>query len=321
MKGEKRKIAVLGDVALDFYYFTKLSDEISVETNLPVNIISRYSYGAGGAGNLAVNIATLGAECDIYGICGDDIWADILKRSMNSAGVHTEHYIASPDFNTFVYHKIYTEDDQELPRYDLGGDNVYPTEALDTLLEQLEMNLDQYDELVINQQFSNSLHTPYFQEKLTRILEKSRISVWLDSREGINYPRCSYKINLSEAQAHSGKKTPEECVTALYEKYCAGDFRPSIVVTLGAEGAISYDGNAIGRVPGINATWTMDTVGAGDAFLSGLVYSLAGSASLSEALPFANASAAVSTKTLRATGHPTKSEIEELLQDPDYRAL
>lgn len=240
---------------------------------------------------------------------------------MNSAGVNTDNYIASPDFNTFVYHKIYTEDDKELPRYDLGGDNVYHTAVQDILLERLEKNLGKYDVLVINQQFSNSLHTPYFQEKLTRLLEKIRIPVWLDSREGINYPRCSYKINLSEAQAHSGKQTPEECVMALYEKYCAGDFRPDIVVTLGADGAISYDGDMVGRVPGINATWTMDTVGAGDAFLSGLVYSLAGSASLSEALPFANASAAVSTKTLRATGHPTKKEIDELLAEPDYRPL
>ena len=319
MNFSKCRIAVIGDAALDFYYFSKESREISVETGLPINYIKRCSYGAGGAGNLAVNIAVLGAQCDLYGACGNDIWAGILKNSLESFGVNTEGFMGFDGFDTFVYHKIYDESDSELPRYDLGAENVYSKEHLDAILTKLGEKLDSYDVIVINSQFSNTLHTEYFREGLAELLSRVNVPVWIDSRTELLYPNGSYKMNISEARALTGAQSPKECAAALAELYKKTSRHGSIVITLGADGAIGYDGQTLSSVPGINAIWATDTVGAGDAFLSGLVCSLAVGKTLEEALPFANASAAVSTKTLRATGHPRMEEIEELLSDPDYR--
>lgn len=313
------RIAVIGDAALDFYYFSKQSSEISVETDLPINYISRYSYGAGGAGNLAVNIAVLGAECDLYGACGNDIWADILKGSLESFGVNTDGFTGYDGFSTFVYHKIYDESDSELPRYDLGAENTYTQEHLDAILGKLRKKIGSYDVIVINSQFSNTLHTPYFREKLSGMLADVKVPVWIDSRTELLYPNGSYKMNIAEARALTGARTPADCAAALSALYKKTSSDPGIVITLGADGAIGYDGHSVSAVPGINAIWATDTVGAGDAFLSGLVCSVASGKTLEEALPYANASAAVSTKTLRATGHPRPEEIETLLSDPDYR--
>ena len=313
------RIAVIGDAALDFYYFSRQSNEISVETDLPINYIKRYSCGAGGAGNLAVNIAVLGARCDLYGACGNDIWAGILKGSLESFGVNTEGFTGYDGFDTFVYHKIYDESDSELPRYDLGAENVYSEAHLDAILNTLREKIDGYDVIVINSQFSNTLHTDYFREKLSELLSGTNAPVWIDSRRELQYPNGSYKMNISEARALTGAQTPEDCAAALVKLYKAASRQPNVVITLGADGAIGYDGQHLSSVPGINAIWSTDTVGAGDAFLSGLVCSVAAGKTLAEALPFANASAAVSTKTLRATGHPRMEEIEELLSDPDYR--
>ena len=313
------RIAVIGDAALDFYYFSKESREISVETDLPINYIKRYSYGAGGAGNLAVNIAVLGAQCDLYGACGNDIWAGILKSSLEGFGVNTEGFTGWDGFDTFVYHKIYDESDSELPRYDLGAENVYSKAHLDAILDKFREKLGSYDVIVVNSQFSNTLHTEYFREKLSALLSGINVPVWIDSRTELLYPNGSYKMNISEARALTGTQTPEDCAAALVKLYKETSRQVNVVITLGADGAIGYDGHTLSAVPGINAIWATDTVGAGDAFLSGLVCSLAVGKTLEEALPFANASAAVSTKTLRATGHPRPEEIEELLSDPDYR--
>ncbi len=310
------RIAVIGDAALDFYYFSEQSGEISVETGLPINYIKRYSCGAGGAGNLAVNIAVLGAQCDLYGACGNDIWADILKDSLNSFGVNTDGFTGYDGFDTFVYHKIYDESDSELPRYDLGAENVYSKAHLDAILTKLREKINRYDVIVVNSQFSNTLHTEYFRKGLAAILSQVNVPVWIDSRRELLYPNGSYKMNLSEARALTGAETPEECASALVKLYGES---ANVVITLGADGAIGFDGHTLSSVPGINAIWATDTVGAGDAFLSGLVCSLAAGKALEEALPFANASAAVSTKTLRATGHPRMEETKELLSDPDYR--
>ena len=316
MNFSDRHIAVIGDAALDFYYFSKQSKEISVETDLPINYINRYSYGAGGAGNLAVNIAVLGAQCDLYGACGNDIWASILRNSLESFGVNIDGFTGSDGFDTFVYHKIYDESDSELPRYDLGAENIYTEAHLDAILAKLREKIGCYDVIVVNSQFSNTLHTEYFRERLSEILSRANVPVWIDSRTELLYPNGSYKMNISEAIALTGAETPEECAAALVKLYGESS---NVVITLGADGAIGFDGHTLSSVPGINAIWTTDTVGAGDAFLSGLVCSLAAGKTLADSLPFANASAAISTKTLRATGHPRMEEIEELLSDPDYR--
>ena len=313
------RIAVIGDGALDFYYSSKQSSEISVETGLPVNYITGYSCGAGGAGNLAVNIAVLGAKCDIYGACGNDMWANILKSSLEKYGVNTDGFVGDDGFDTFVYHKIYDESDSELPRYDLGAENVYSERHLDRIIGKLEEKLNEYDAVVVNSQFSNTLHTPYFVEKLSGLLSGIKVPVWVDSRMELSYPNCSYKMNISEARNHTGAEAPEDCAVLLWETYKKTSANPEVVITLGADGAIGYDGDEISKVPGINAIWTVDTVGAGDAFLSGLVCARALGKTLEDSIVYANASAAISTKTLRGTGHPRREEIEQLLSDPDYR--
>ena len=63
-------IAVIGDLCLDMYYFlTNDKSEISVETGIRTRSVSDFKHEAGGAGNVAINIKTLGAsQVDIYGV-------------------------------------------------------------------------------------------------------------------------------------------------------------------------------------------------------------------------------------------------------------
>lgn len=320
---QNKKFAVLGDVALDLAYYSSIGSECSVETGLAVRQVSKHAYDAGGAGNLAVDIASLGAQCDLYGICGDDCWADMLNKKLDAFQVGRDGLVREPGFTTFVYHKVYDENFNELPRFDLGCTNVYRKTTLDAVLGKLAEKLPSYDGLLINQQLSRTIHTQYFQRRLAQLLQSVKIPVWIDARRPLHYPNCSYKMNYAEATSCTGTTILSDCLKILHAQLIStsldAEHTPIIIVTLGQEGAIGFDGRKTVRTLGINFIQKTDPVGAGDAFLATIACTQACGFSLKEMMEFANCSAAVSTRTLLATGHPHIGEVLDLAKNPDYR--
>lgn len=72
------KIAVLGDVMLDRYVDGAV-DRISPEAPIPILAIAGESAVPGGAGNVARNLAALGASCHLIGLVGRDAEAGLLS--------------------------------------------------------------------------------------------------------------------------------------------------------------------------------------------------------------------------------------------------
>jgi len=79
-------ILVAGDVMLDRYWFGA-TQRISPEAPVPVVHVRDTEERPGGAGNVAVNLASLGVHCCVLGITGDDAIADTLTKSMEKRGV------------------------------------------------------------------------------------------------------------------------------------------------------------------------------------------------------------------------------------------
>jgi ribokinase len=96
--------------------------------------------------------------------------------------------------------------------------------------------------------------------------------------------------NRDEARALAGEDDPERAARALAARTGA-----PVVVTLGAEGALVVDGDALERVPAPRVE-AVDTTGAGDAFNGALACELAGGATLLDAVRTAVAVAAESTR-------------------------
>ena len=65
------RVLVIGDMMLDHYIWGDAT-RISPEAPVPVVDIARDSWTAGGAANVALNIASLGARCAVSGFIGDD---------------------------------------------------------------------------------------------------------------------------------------------------------------------------------------------------------------------------------------------------------
>ena len=78
-------ILVVGDVMLDSYWQGGTL-RISPEAPVPVVLVDDKSYRAGGAGNVAVNITSLGANCKLIGLIGQDepgeTLIDVLSQNL-----------------------------------------------------------------------------------------------------------------------------------------------------------------------------------------------------------------------------------------------
>lgn len=78
---------VVGDVMLDRYWSGDTS-RISPEAPVPIVHIQNLEERPGGAGNVALNIAALGAQVDLLSFCGDDNEGDILEKKLSHASVN-----------------------------------------------------------------------------------------------------------------------------------------------------------------------------------------------------------------------------------------
>ena len=119
--------------------------------------------------------------------------------------------------------------------------------------------------------------------------------------------------NAREAEVLTGTAvyTPEDATRAAQQLLGRGVKR--VVVTLGREGALFCDGTSAMHYPAFPVE-AVDTTGAGDAFNGALAMGLAAGGSYEQALPLANAAAALAcTKRGAQTSLPTRAEVEAFL--------
>ena len=83
----KQTILCVGDVMLDDFVYGEVT-RISPEAPTPVLRVRHNAVEIGGAGNVARNIAALGATCVFVGLIGDDEAGFILQRSARQARRH-----------------------------------------------------------------------------------------------------------------------------------------------------------------------------------------------------------------------------------------
>jgi len=90
-----RTIVCVGDLMLDDFVYGEVS-RISPEAPAPVLAVTRSDLVAGGAGNVARNIAGLGARCVFIGVVGDDEAGRLLAAKLGSEPLIESHLIVDP---------------------------------------------------------------------------------------------------------------------------------------------------------------------------------------------------------------------------------
>ena len=139
------KVLVVGDVMLDRYWFGDVS-RISPEAPVPVAKIARIDQRAGGAANVARNIASLGGKVGLLSVTGDDEAADALDALMVQDGV-SSYLVRDKQIATTVKLRVVARN-QQLIRLDF--EESPHREVLEQIKHQYREVLPEYDAIIFS---------------------------------------------------------------------------------------------------------------------------------------------------------------------------
>ena len=129
-------VLVYGDLMLDRYWYGQTS-RISPEAPVPVVHVQNDEYRAGGGANVALNVAALGAQVNLFGLVGQDQQADILETVVKQARI-APYFLRLADYPTITKLRVVGQN-QQLLRMDFekGFVKVNDSELQTQFVQQL----------------------------------------------------------------------------------------------------------------------------------------------------------------------------------------
>jgi D-glycero-beta-D-manno-heptose-7-phosphate kinase len=293
-KISRLRILVIGDVMLDHYVWGDAT-RISPEAPVPVVDIARDSWTAGGAANVALNIASLGARCAVAGYFGDDEAGTKLTDILHAQKIIT---VATPGAAATILKTRVMVQHQQLCRLDREAapdDYQVDASAAEALLKRQIAACD----AVILSDYAKGILSDALVARVTKLAHAAGKFVALDPKpkrrlafHGLDVITPNKRESLQLAgldwAPHTAFPAAEVC-TRLHELYGT----KHLVITLGEDGMLlSSHGRIIKTIP-TAAREVYDVSGAGDTALAALVLAMTADASLEDAAHFANAAAGV----------------------------
>ena len=287
-----KRILVIGDAMLDNYVWGDAS-RISPEAPVPVVKVSHETFTAGGAANVALNIAALGGSATLFGWIGDDPSGRRLVEVVRDGGVRVLEGAVSANHETIVKTRIVCRR-QQLCRLD--REESPDRFALDaaTVRDLLAPALREADAAILSDYGKGLVTTASIRAIQEAAPPGLFIALDPKPRAGIAYAGLSVMTpNRAEALRLAGLDEepgpfPSETVFARIRE----TFRPEhLVVTMGADGMlIGENGRPVEQIPTV-AREVFDVSGAGDTVIAALTLAAAAGVPLGDAAKFANLAA------------------------------
>ncbi|RJX65607.1 D-glycero-beta-D-manno-heptose-7-phosphate kinase [Tsuneonella suprasediminis] len=281
------RILIAGDVMLDRYWFGDV-ERISPEAPVPVVHVTREEYRLGGAGNVALNVASLGAQAALMSIIGEDDAAARLRALLHDAGI--EPLLESdPTLPTTVKLRV-SGRAQQLIRLDF--EHAPGTHVLDRKLARFRTLLDRFDAVLLSDYGKGSLAHVQAMIALAREAGKP---VLIDPKGGdYTHYRGATVItpNRAEFELAAGRCDSEAELEQRAETMRRDLALDAVLVTRSHEGMSLFDNEGHLRVPAA-AREVFDVTGAGDTVIATLATLIASGMPLRDAVGIANRAAGI----------------------------
>ncbi|BAK77986.1 rfaE bifunctional protein [Pseudogulbenkiania sp. NH8B] len=283
----RARVLVVGDVMLDRYWFGDVS-RISPEAPVPVAKIGRMEERAGGAANVARNIAGLGGKATILSVVGDDEAASALERLMDADGIATS-FKRDAGISTTIKLRVVARQ-QQLIRLDF--EDAPSHEILADKLDEYAAIVADHDVVILSDYGKGGL------THVSRMIELARAAgkpVLIDPK-GDDYSKYAGATlltpNRSEFRQVAGSWQSEEQLVAKAEALRAELNLDALLVTRSEEGMTLFRADGALHQPTL-AREVYDVSGAGDTVIGTLGLALAAGLPLPLAMSLANAAAGI----------------------------
>lgn len=284
---EQASVLVVGDVMLDRYWHGGTS-RISPEAPVPVVKINQREDRAGGAANVALNMAALGAKTWLIGATGEDEAADSLADSLGSAGVET-HFQRIAGQPTTIKLRVMSRH-QQLIRVDFEETFDINKEALASEVEKL---LPSVKVLLLSDYGKGTLKN---HQQLIKLAKQHNIPVLVDPKGNdftIYKGATLLTPNLSEFEAIVGKCLDENQLIEKAQQLIEHLELGGLLITRGEQGMTLLRDNQQELHLPARAREVFDVTGAGDTVISTLAAAIAAGMELTEAVALANLAASI----------------------------
>ena len=310
-----QEIIVVGDIMLDHFIKGAVS-RISPEAPVPVVDVRNEFFVAGGAGNVAVNLAALDAKPVMISVVGPDLGGEMLKDFLRERGVNISGIAEDLDRPTTQKIRVMA-DQQQIVRFDRESKKIISPAMARACMKNFEAAIQTAKGVILSDYGKGMLSDQNIQ-KIISLCRKKRIPVCVDPK--IDNFRKYKNItcmtpNTKEAWEGVGQspKPGEEAIEKLGQKILKMLNADSILITRSADGMSLFEKNA--KKPytvRATAREVYDVTGAGDTVISVLTLALAAGASLKEASVIANYAAGIVVEK-SGTATASRKEIEGVL--------
>jgi len=174
------KVLIIGDLMIDSYTWGKVS-RISPEAPVPVVNVIRRESRLGGAGNVVLNIASLGATAVICSVIGDDAPGRELQKIILDANLSTDGLIVEPGRMTTVKERIIAGS-QQVVRVDSETENSISLSSQQALLAHIRGSIsdvdviifEDYDKGVLNAELIRSVISMAKENNIPTVVDPKR---------------------------------------------------------------------------------------------------------------------------------------------------
>ena len=196
------KVGVIGDVMLDTYMWGDV-DRISPEAPVPIVSLKNKEYRIGGAGNVALNLQSLGAKPFILSVTGQDDDAIQLNSLLTSQHINCDYCITSKDRITTNKTRVISRN-QHMMRLDAEITRDLCNEDQEKLIELFEQFIErEKPDIIILEDYNKGVLTEPLIRIVISVCKKARVITAVDPKRKnfLQYKGVDlFKPNLKEVK-------------------------------------------------------------------------------------------------------------------------
>lgn len=311
----RARVLVAGDLMLDRYW-TGATRRISPEAPVPVVQVEAIEERPGGAANVALNLAMLGARVTLAGVTGDDEAAAILETRLSGQGIATR-FERRAGVPTITKLRVLSHH-QQLIRLDF--ERSLAPNGPDPLPGLIAPALADCDLLLLSDYAKGTLDDP---PGLIRMAHDQGKPVLIDpkGRDFSRYRGATLLTpNRAELEEIVGHCPDDATLIERAERLRAELELEALLVTLGERGMLLVRAGVEALHLPTRAREVFDVTGAGDTVIATLAAALAAGAELAEACALANCAAGLAVGKL-GTASVGAAELERAYRGVEWRPI
>jgi len=196
------KVGVIGDAMLDTYMWGGV-ERISPEAPVPVVTLQKKEYRIGGAGNVALNCKSLGAQTAILSVTGDDAEGMILTELLDASNIDTGYLAVSADRITTSKTRVISRN-QQMMRLDAEITQDLNSRDEKLLLEKVQQYISTVDpDVIIFEDYNKGVLTEKIIHRVIELCREAGVITAVDPkrRNFFSYRHTDiFKPNLKEVR-------------------------------------------------------------------------------------------------------------------------